>query len=193
MIFVSPCSYTVKNEVDDDSIYSLPFWASPQDFEGSWIFILDDPLVANFQSYQNTFCCCLASLFFARICWDNLATNFLAPLKSPKKVTTCTYVQRDENDLYNWLKMKNWNGLFEQGQKLVILVVFCSCLKLEKGMYTPSFWQLKKVRPSQFTYITSSFRAMKMHKLKAFGSFTLLNFKASAKVEEIAKMHTRLY
>ena len=32
-------------------------------------------------------------------------------------------------------------------------------------MYTPSFWQLKKVRPSQFTYITSSFRAMKMHKL----------------------------
>ena len=55
----------------------------------------------------------------------------------------------------NWLKMKNWNGLFEQ--KLVP-VVFEFGLELEKGMYTPSFWQLKKVRPSQFTYITSSFR-----------------------------------
>ena len=91
----------------------------------------------------------------------------------------------------NLIKMKNWNGLKIRGWVRVYSLayartlmrcfscasasarkngrsteeVFCRALKVEKGMYTPSFWQLKKVRPSQFTYITSSFRAMKMHKL----------------------------
>ena len=62
--------------------------------------------------------------------------------------------------------MKNWNGLLRSSEGAQARV-FCRALEVEKGMYTPSFWQLKKVRPSQFTYISKPvslllFRAMKL-------------------------------